>query len=252
MLSGKIGGWFMANPILNENNFREQERVLDASPMTVNGTIQITAFIGLLLVLSASFVWSKMTAGYTDIAMMLMGGGLIVGFILALIIAFTKNKYIVPVYAVCEGCALGGISAIFEAQYPGIVTQAVAGTFAALFAMLALYRAGLIKATDKFRSVIFIATASIMGIYLVDLLGRWLFHMQVPLINSASPAGILVSLVIVCIAALNLILDFDFIEKGEQMMLPKDYEWFGAFGLMVTLVWLYIEILNLLAKINRR
>ena len=242
----------MANPILNENNFREQERVLDASPMTVNGTIQVTAFIGLLLVVSASFVWSKMTAGYTDLAMMLMGGGLIVGFVLALIITFTRIKYLVPVYAVCEGCALGGISAIFESQYPGIVTQAVAGTFAALFAMLALYRAGLIKATDKFRSVIFIATASILGIYLVDMLGRWLLHMQVPLINSASPAGILISLVIVCVAALNLILDFDFIERGEKMMLPKDFEWFGAFGLMVTLVWLYIEILNLLAKLNRR
>ena len=242
----------MANPILNENNFREQERVLDASPMTVNGTIQITAFIGLLLVVSASFVWSKMTAGYTDLAMMLMGGGLIVGFVLALIITFTRIKYLVPVYAVCEGCALGGISAIFESQYPGIVTQAVAGTFAALFAMLALYRAGLIKATDKFRSVIFIATASILGIYLVDMLGRWLLHMQVPLINSASPAGILISLVIVCVAALNLILDFDFIERGEKMMLPKDFEWFGAFGLMVTLVWLYIEILNILAKLNRR
>ena len=110
----------------------------------------------------------------------------------------------------------------------------------------------IIRATDKFRSVIFITTASIAGIYLVDLLGRWLFHMHVPLINSASPAGILISLVIVAVAALNLIIDFDFIERGEQMMLPKDYEWYGAFGLMVTLVWLYMEILRLLSKINRR
>ena len=242
----------MANPILNDNNFREQDRILDGSPMTVNGTIQVSLFLGLLLVVSASFVWSRMTGGFTDLAMMLMGGGLIVGFILALVISFTRIKYLVPVYAVCEGCALGGISAIFETQYPGIVTQAVAGTFAAFFAMLVLYRTGLIRATDKFRSVVFVSTASIMGIYLVDLLGRWLLHMNVPLINSASPAGILISLVIVAIAALNLILDFDFVEKGEQMMLPKDYEWFGAFGLMVTLVWLYIEILNLLAKINRR
>ena len=155
-------------------------------------------------------------------------------------------------YAVCEGCALGGVSAIFESQFPGIVIQAVAGTFAALFSMLLLYKMNIIRATDKFRSVIFISTLSIAGIYLVDMLGRWLFHMQVPLINSASPAGILVSLVIVAIAALNLILDFDFIERGEQMMLPKDYEWYGAFGLMLTLVWLYMEILKLLAKINRK
>jgi len=242
----------MANPILNENRFNEQERVLDGAPMTINGTIQVTAFLGLLLVCAASFVWSRMSAGYTDLTMMLMGGGAIIGFVLALIVTFTKNKYLIPVYAVCEGCALGGISAIFEAQFPGIVIQAVAGTFAALFSMLLLYKLNVIRATDKFRSVIFISTLSIAGVYLVDLLGRWLFHMQVPLINSASPLGILISLVIVAIAALNLILDFDFIERGEQMMLPKDYEWYGAFGLMLTLVWLYMEILKLLAKINRK
>jgi len=242
----------MSNPILNENRFNEQERVLDGAPMTINGTIQVTAFLGMLLVCAATFVWSRMTAGYTDLAVMLMGGGAIIGLILGIVISFTKNKYLVPVYAVCEGCALGGLSSIFEAQYPGIVLQAVAGTFAALFSMLLLYKLNIIRATDKFRSIIFISTCSIFGIYLVDLLGRWLLHMQVPLINSSSPAGILISLVIIVIAALNLILDFDFIEKGEQMMLPKDYEWYGAFGLMVTLVWLYIEILKLLSKINRR
>ena len=242
----------MSNPILNEKNFNEQERILEGMPMTINGTIQVTVFLGLLLVCAATFVWTRYTGGYTDLAMMLTGGGAIVGFILALIISFTRIKYLVPVYAACEGCAIGGISAIFEVQYPGIVTQAVAGTFAALFAMLLLYKMNLIRATEKFRSVIFISTASIAGIYLVDILGRWLFHMHVPLINSASPAGILVSIVIVAIAALNLIIDFDFIEKGEQMMLPKDFEWFGAFGLMVTLVWLYLEILKLLAKVNRK
>jgi len=242
----------MSNPILNENRFNEQERILEGMPMTINGTIQVTAFLGLLLICAATFVWSRMTAGYTDIAMMLTGGGVIVGFILALIISFTKNKFLIPVYAVCEGCAMGGISAIFEQQFPGIVVQAVAGTFAALFAMLALYKLRMIQATDKFRSVIFITTASIAGIYLIDILGRWLLHMQVPLINSASPIGIVISIAIVAVAALNLILDFDFIERGEQMMLPKDYEWFGAFGLMVTLVWLYLEILKLLSKLNRR
>ena len=242
----------MANPILNENKFNEQERILEGLPMTINGTIQITAFLGLILVCAASFVWTRVTSGYTDIAMMLTGGGLLLGFILALIISFTKNKYLIPVYAACEGCAIGGVSAILETQLPGIVMQAVAGTFAALFAMLILYKLRIIQATDKFRSVIFIATASICGIYLIDILGRWLLHMQVPLINSNSPAGIIISLVIVVIAAFNLIMDFDFIERGERMMLPKDYEWFGAFGLMVTLVWLYMEIIRLLLKINRR
>ena len=246
------GEFYMSNPILNEERFSSQERILEGEPMSINGTIQVTAFLGLLLVCAAAFVWTRFTNGYTDLAMMLTGGGALVGFVLALIITFTKNKHLVPVYAVCEGCALGGISAIFEAQFPGIVMQAVAGTFAALFALLALYKLGLIRATDKFRSVIFIATASIAGIYIIDIIGRLLLHTQVPIINTSSPAGIIFSVVVVIVAALNLIIDFDFIERGEKMMLPKDFEWYGAFGLMVTLVWLYLEILKLLAKMNKR
>ena len=240
----------MANPILNDN-FVENERVLNEAPMTVNGTLQITAFLGLLVVASAYFVWSKFNAGFTDMAVMLTGIGGIVGFITGLIVAFTRIKYLIPVYAVSEGLFLGGISATFEASYPGIVIQAVGGTFAALFAMLILYRMNIISCTDKFRSVIFIATASIAVVYVVNLIGSF-FGLHVPLLNSASPAGIAISAIICVIAALNLIIDFDFIERGAQNMLPKDFEWYGAFGLMVTLVWLYLEILRLLAKINRK
>lgn len=240
----------MANPILNEN-FVENERVLNDAPMTINGTLQITAFLGLLVIASAYFVWSKYTAGFTDMALMLTGIGGIAGFITGLIVAFTRIKYLVPVYAVCEGLFLGGISATFEASYPGIVMQAVAATFAALFAMLFLYRMKIISCTDKFRSVIFIATASIAVVYIVNFIGSF-FGLHVPLLNSSSPAGIAVSAVVCVIAALNLIVDFDFIERGAQNFLPKDFEWYGAFGLMVTLVWLYIEILRLLAKINRK
>ena len=240
----------MANPILNEK-FAEQERVLQGEPMSVNGTIQITAFLGILLVAAAAFTWTRMSLGYTDLAAMLTGVGLIVGFILALIISFTRNKYLVPVYAVCEGLFLGGVSATFEASYPGIVSQAVAGTFAALFSMLILYRANVIRCTDKFRSVIFIATLSIAAVYLINFIGSF-FHMHVPLIDASSPVGIAVSVGICIVAALNLIIDFDFIERGAQNMLPKDYEWFGAFGLMVTIVWLYLEILRLLAKMQDR
>ena len=240
----------MANPILNDK-FTEQERVLDSAPMTVDGTIQITAFLGLLVIAGAAFTWTRMTAGYTDLAMMLTAGGGIVAFILGLIVSFTRNKYLVPVYAVSEGSFLGGISATFEASYPGIVSQAVAGTFAALFSMLILYRANVIRCTDKFRSVIFISTLSIAGIYLINFIGSF-FHMQVPLINSSSTLGLAVSAVVCVIAALNLIIDFDFIERGAQNYLPKDFEWFGAFGLMVTLVWLYLEILRLLAKFQDR
>ena len=240
----------MANPILNDK-FTEQERVLDSAPMTVDGTIQITAFLGLLVIAGAAFTWTRMTAGYTDLAMMLTAGGGIVAFILGLIVSFTRNKYLVPVYAVSEGLFLGGISATFEASYPGIVSQAIAGTFAALFSMLILYRANVIRCTDKFRSVIFISTLSIAGIYLINFIGSF-FHMQVPLINSSSTLGLAVSAVVCVIAALNLIIDFDFIERGAQNYLPKDFEWFGAFGLMVTLVWLYLEILRLLAKFQDR
>ena len=240
----------MSNPILNEK-FAEQEHVLQGEPMTINGTLQLTAIMGVLLVAAAAFVWSKYTAGYTDLAKLLTVGGGIVGFITGLFVAFTKTKLLVPVYALCEGLFLGGISVVAEMLYPGIVAQAVMGTFAALFSMLILYRLKLIKCTDKFRSVVFISTASIAVIYLVDIIGGF-FNYSVPLINTSTNFGIGFSLVVIVIAALNLIIDFDFIERGAQNLLPKDYEWYGAFGLMVTMVWLYLEILRLLAKLNDR
>ena len=167
----------MANPILNEN-YAAQERVLQGEPMTVNDTIQITAFLGLLLVASAAFCWSRFTLGYTDMGMRLTAGGAVVGFIMGWVIYFTRVKYLIPVYAACEGLFLGGISASFEASYPGIVSQAVAGTFAGLFSMLILYRAKLIQCTDKFRSVIFIATCSIAVLYLINFIGHF-FHYAV-------------------------------------------------------------------------
>ena len=169
----------------------------------------------------------------------------------ALIICFTRTKVLVPVYAVCEGLFLGGISATMEASYPGIVSQAVVGTFAALFSMLILYRANIIRCDDKFRSVIFIATLSVALIYLIDFIGHF-FGYAVPLINTSTNFGLGFSVVVILIAALNLIIDFDFIERGAQNFLPKDYEWYGAFGLMITIVWLYLEILKLLAKLSDR
>lgn len=243
----------MANPIIKlEERQAEQERVLNAdSIMTVNGALQVTGFMGILLVMSACFVWSRFSNGYTDLGMMLTSIGGIAGFITALIIAFARVTVLVPLYAICEGLLLGGLSAMFENSYPGIVAQATAGTFAALFSMLILYRAGLIRCTDKFRSVVFISTASIAGIYVVDFIGRFFGH-AVPIIHTATTGGIAFSLIVIAIAALNLIIDFDFIEQGAQRMYPKKYEWYGAFGLLVTLVWLYVEILNLLAKLNSR
>lgn len=239
----------MSNPILNNNFGQADERVLSAPPMTINGTINKTFLLFVFAAVPAFYTWSQFLAGFMDKAMMLTTIGAIVGFILALIIAFTRNKVLIPVYAACEGLFLGGISAMFEKQYPGIAFQAISGTFAALFSMLALYKFNIIKCTDKFRSVIFTATVSIAVLYIMQIIASF-FHYSIPGIFESGMVGIGFSVLVVSIAALNLILDFDFIEKGAQNMIPKDYEWYGAFGLMVTLVWLYIEILRLIAKLR--
>ena len=240
----------MSNPILNER-FMTREGIVGGQVMTVNGTLDKTFLLFLCAGLPAAYTWQQYMAGFTDKANMLMMIGAIVGFVFAMLTAFTRNKIFAPLYALCEGLFLGGISAVFNQAYPGIVIQAVLATFAAMFTMLGLYRFGLIKCTDKFRSVIFISTVSIAVLYLIQMIGSF-FHYSIPAIFGAGTIGIGFSLLVVAIAALNLILDFDFIERGAQSMLPKDYEWYGAFGLMVTLVWLYIEILRLLAKLRDR
>jgi uncharacterized YccA/Bax inhibitor family protein len=240
----------MPNPVFNQK-VMEQERALDSEPMTVNGAINKT-FILFALLLAGSFVaWNAFAQGYADKSSMLMMVGAIGGFITAIAYIFTKNTALAWVYAVLEGLFLGGISAYFEKMYPGIAVQAIGGTFAALFSMLFLYRIGAIKCTEKFRSTILISTMSIMGIYLVEIIGAF-FGMHIPAINTAGPIGIGFSLIVVAIASLNLIIDFDFIEQGAQRMMPKSFEWYGAFGLMVTLVWLYLEMLRLFAKLRDR
>lgn len=240
----------MPNPVFSQKAI-ESEVVLDSEPMTVNGAINKTFVLFALLLATSCFVWGLFFNGYTDKVAMLGTIGAVAGLISAFIYIATRNPVIAGIYAVCEGLFIGGISAIFEKMYPGIVIQAIASTFAALFSLLFLYRIGAIKCTDKFRSVIFMSTLSILGIYLINFIGSF-FGMHVPQIFTSSNIGIGFSLVVVVIASLNLIIDFDFIEQGAQRMMPKSYEWYGAFGLMVTLVWLYIEILNLLAKLRDR
>lgn len=242
----------MSNPVFNQN-VMERERVLDSAPMTVNGAINKT-FVLFALLLAASFVvWDLFFKGFVDKVMMLGMVGFVTSIISFIVIMFNRNalKIAAPVYAVSEGLVLGGISAMFEKSYPGIAIQAITMTFAALGSMLILYRIGAIRCTEKFRSVIFISTLSIAGVYLISFIGSF-FGMQVPGLNSSSTLGIGISLVIVVIASLNLIIDFDFIEQGAQNMLSKNFEWYGAFGLMVTLVWLYLEILRLLSKMRDR
>ncbi|MDD3435572.1 MAG: Bax inhibitor-1/YccA family protein [Candidatus Gastranaerophilales bacterium] len=242
----------MTNPVFNQNMV-ERERVLDSEPMTVNGAINKTFILFALLLGASLVVWDLFFKGFTDKAFMLGMVGLVVSIISFIVIMFNRKAIAIaaPVYAASEGLLLGGISAMFEKAYPGIAIQAITGTFAALFSLLFLYRIGAIKCSEKFRSVLFISTLSIAGIYLINLIGSF-FGMQIPQIFTSSTIGIGFSILVVCIAALNLIIDFDFIEQGAQNMIGKNYEWYGAFGLMVTLVWLYIEILNLLAKLRER
>ncbi len=243
----------MANPILR-NSFNTEERVYEGEPMTISGAINKTLTLLALVTVSAGYTWYLMASGFTDKASMLCLGGAVAGFILALVIIFSRGRLapvISPFYAIGEGFFIGGISSFFEAAYSGIVMQAVAGTLAALLSMLLLYRAKVIQCTDKFRAVLFTATMSIGVIYLIQIIAS-LFGRGIPQIFTSSAIGIGFSVVVVLIAAFNLIVDFDFIEKGAENMLPKAFEWYGAFGLMVTLIWLYLEILRLLAKLADR
>lgn len=242
----------MPNPVFNQSVV-ERERVLDSEPMTVNGAINKTFILFGLLLISSLIVWDLFYKGYTDKVMMLGGVGFVVSIISFIVIMVNRKAISIaaPIYAASEGLLLGAISSQIDKIYPGIAIQAISITLMSLFALLFLYRIGAIRCTEKFRSVIFISTFSILGIYIINLIGSF-FGMQIPQIQSSSNIGIGFSLLVVVIASLNLIIDFDFIERGAQNMLGKSYEWYGAFGLMVTLVWLYIEILNLLMKLRDR
>ena len=244
----------MSNPIMTRG-FSNEGQYINAEPMTINGTINKLFVMFALLLVSFAVVWNQFSLGFTDKVFALTTVGLIVGFILAMVICFTRKamNILVPIYAFCEGIVLGGISAVFNASMPGIVSQAVAATFFTLFALLIAYKSGFIKATNTFRSTIFVATLGIGLTYLVALVLS-LFGVTAlsTALMSTTPIGIAISAIICIVAALNLILDFDFIERGAQMGYGKEMEWYGAFGLMVTLVWLYLEILKLLAKLNSR
>ncbi|MFM7291264.1 MAG: Bax inhibitor-1/YccA family protein [Planctomycetia bacterium] len=252
------------NPTLNDKTFENfgvyrRDMTAEQSPvatMTINGTAQKTMFLLLLAMGAACFTWSKTFTGLEAnpaAAMPWAIGGLLVGAITGFVICFKHiwAPTLAPVYALAEGLFLGGISASFEAQYPGIVIQAVAGTFGTLGGLLLAYQSGLIKATENFKLGIVAATGGICLVYLISLIGGF-FGFPVPYIHEAGPIGIGFSLVVVVIAALNLVLDFDFIEHAAERGAPKYLEWYGAFALTVTLVWLYMEILRLLAKMRSR
>jgi uncharacterized YccA/Bax inhibitor family protein len=244
-----------ANPALNSKTFQEySSRAGVVDSMTIQGTVNKSAILLCFLLLSAGWTWNMFyTSGNPAAVMPWMIGGAIGGLVVALITVFKKTAAPItaPIYALLEGLFIGGFSSIFEAQYPGIVIQAVGLTFGTLFALLFAYKSGLIKATENFRLGVVAATGSVMLIYVASIVLGF-FGIRVPFIHDSGPLGILFSLVVVVIAALNLVLDFDFIEHGAEHGAPKFMEWYAAFGLMVTLVWLYIEMLRLLAKLRSR
>jgi len=238
-----------ANPALRPNVFKKAGYV-SSGAMSIQGVVNKTGFLLLLAVFSASWVWAKYglqnLGGYITL-------GAIAGFITALVTIFKKEwAYITaPLYALFEGLFLGGISAVFEARYPGIVIQAVSLTFGVMFAMLFAYKSKIIKPTENFKLGLFAATGGIVLVYFLSIVLGF-FGLHIPFIFSSGPLGIGFSIFVVIIAALNLVMDFDFIEEGSRLGAPKYMEWYASFGLMVTLIWLYIEILRLLAKLQER
>ena len=246
-----------SNPVLTKSVFSRQS-VAESGAMTVSGTINKTAIMLLLVVAAAVYTWNKFfgaatpEAGQAAVMPWLLVGG-IGGLITALITVFRPQSATItaPIYAVLEGLLLGGISAVFESSYSGIVVRAVALTLAVFAAMLFLYRTGIIKVTKKFMLGVVAATAGVALVYLVSFVAGF-FGAEFSFMYGNSNFSIGFSLVVVAIAALNLVLDFSFIERASESGAPKYMEWYGAFGLMVTLIWLYLEILRLLSKLASR
>jgi uncharacterized YccA/Bax inhibitor family protein len=242
------------NPGLTERVFTNQPRpAFGAERMTLQGSINKSFLLLVALLAGALWPWSQyLQSGDLSVVSTSVLIGALGGLVLALIISFkaTLAPYLALPYAVLEGLAMGGISALFERRFPGIAIQAVALTFGVLAVMLVAYKMRLIRATERFRSIVIGATGAIALVYLVAMVLGF-FHVNVPFLYDASPLSIGISLVIVGVAALNLILDFDLIESGAARGAPRYMEWYAAFGLLVTLVWLYMEILRLLAKSRR-
>jgi len=250
-----------SNPVFGNAVFSRLGNISDTGVMTVNGTMNKTGLMLLIVTFAALFTWRKFfgaydystpEAAFSAVSLWLIGGG-IGGFITALVTTFRpqSSHITAPLYAVFEGLFLGGISAFFEVQYPGLVMRAVALTLGVFFVMLFLFRSGKIRASGKLVMGILAATGGIALVYFISIIAG-MFGANLGFLYGNSNFSIGFSLLVVVVAALNLILDFDFIERGARGGAPKVMEWYGAFGLMVTLIWLYLEILRLLAKLASR
>lgn len=243
-----------SNPAMTGRIFEKAGMAsVGSDAMTINGTINKIGLMLLMLIAAAAYTWNMVAGADPGRANTLAMVGAIGGFITAMVTIFRPKSSAIsaPIYAILEGLFLGAISAVLNSMYPGIAFQAVLLTIGTLFTMLFLYRSGRIRATPRFRRGVLMATGAVFFAYLISWIMA-LVGMPVGFMHSSGPLGILINLVIIVIAALNLIMDFDFIEKGSQMGAPKYMEWYGAFGLMVTLIWLYIEFLRLLSRFAGR
>jgi uncharacterized YccA/Bax inhibitor family protein len=243
-----------SNPAFAGNTFTVNGVAVGYGPtMTISGTVNKAGILMVLVLATAAWTWSQFfTNGPAAVGPYTLLGAF-GGFIAAMVTIFKKEwaPVTAPVYALLEGLFLGALSAMLELRFPGIAIESVALTFGTCFCLLAAYRSGLIRATEKFTLGIVAATGGIAVIYFLSMILGF-FHVQIPGIFGSGPVGILFSLAVVVVAALNLILDFSFIEEGARRGAPKYMEWYGAFGLMVTLVWLYLEIIRLLSKLRDR
>lgn len=225
----------------------------DRETMTVGGAVSATAVLLVLLAAAGAVGWA---ATDVELGTVQLPGWLLPALLGALGIAIVTifrphwARFTAPVYAIVEGTVLGAISKLYELEYDGIVLQAAVGTMGVLAVMLFLHATGIIKVTERFRMGVVMATGGVMLMYVVSMVFR-LFGSEVPFLHDTGPVGILVSLAIVAIAALNLVLDFDFVERAVAARAPKTTEWYAAFGLVLTLVWLYLELLRLLSKMRR-
>jgi len=244
-----------SNPTLTEKSFNRSMGVPGSGTMTFGGTLNKFGFLFLMVMATAFYIWNEASVGNSIQGYMM--GGMVGGLIVAIVLMFKPQlaQYLAPAYALLEGLVIGGISSIyndaFSAVAPGIVTQAVILTFGTAIAMYLLYTFRIIRVTERFRSIMFAAIGGIALFYLITFILS-LFGVQVTGLHNGSMLSIGISIAITAIAALSLLLDFDRIEQGSAMGAPKYMEWYCAFGLLVTLVWLYIEILRLLGNLYGR
>lgn len=236
-----------SNPALRDQIFYDNQVYGTSETMTIHGTIDKTIILLFLVIVSAAFTWN-----YSPLPGIVLLGLVLGGFAVALLTIFKPNlaPFSSPLYSILEGAFLGSFSALMNTEYPGIVSQAIILTFGVFFLLLVVFRTRLIKVTETFKLVVFGATGAIAMLYLANIVLS-MFNMPIGFINEGGILGIGFSLVVIVIASLNLIVDFDYIEKSAEEGLPKYIEWYAAFALMVTLIWLYLEILRLLAKTRR-